>query len=133
MLYAINWFVVLILLALWSLAAWGFQAVAAWTVANAAGLTGGASEILSLQVPGWLAPWVPPELASVLPAMLSSLTPAVEFLLGLAPDLAGVLSVAVWVVWAIGSALLIVLGIVVSGVIAVLGRRRTEKPNLQVV
>jgi hypothetical protein len=129
MFYALNWFVVLILLALWSLAAWGFHTIAAWTIANAAGLKGGSSEILSQGVPAWLAPWMQPELASTLPAMVSSLTPAVDFLLGLAPGLAGVLSLAVWFVWAIGSVLLIVLGIVVSTVIAVLRRRRSAKPN----
>jgi hypothetical protein len=127
MFYALSWFVVFVLLALWSLAAWGFHAIAAWTIANAAGLQGGAGDVLSLQVPDWLAPWVPPELASTLPAMLSALTPTAEFLLGLAPEFAGVLSVAVWVIWAVGSVLLIVLGIVVSGVIAVLRRRRSAQ------
>jgi hypothetical protein len=125
MFYALSWFAVLILLALWSLAAWGFHAIAAWTISNAAGLKGGSSEILSQGVPAWLAPWMPPELASTLPAMVSSLTPVVDFLLGLAPGLAGVLSVAVWVAWAIGSVLLIVLGFVLSGVIAMLRRRRS--------
>jgi len=38
------------------------------------------------------------------------------------------LSVAVWVVWGIGSALLIVLGVVLSGLIAVL-RRRSNTPT----
>ncbi len=127
MFYALNWFIVVSLLALWSFTAWGFHAIAAWTVSHAVGLKSESGEILSLHVPDWLAPWVPPELASALPALLSALTPAVEFLLGLAPGLAGVLSVAVWVVWAIGSALLIVLGIVVSAVIAVLQRRRSAK------
>jgi hypothetical protein len=57
--------------------------------------------------------------------MLSAFTPAVEAVLEWAPALAGGLSVAVWVIWAIGSAMLIVLGVVLSGMIAVLRRRST--------
>ena len=43
MFYAISWFAVLSLLALWSLAAWALHAVAVWTVSNAGALTGAAS------------------------------------------------------------------------------------------
>lgn len=127
MFYALSWFVVFVLLALWSLAAWSFHAIAAWTIANAAGLKGSAGEVLSLQVPDWFAPWLPPEWTSALPAVLAALTSSVEFLLGLAPEFASVLSVAVWVIWGVGSVLLIVLGIVTSGVITVLRRRRSAK------
>lgn len=127
MFYALNWFVVVSLLALWSFAAWGFHAVAAWMVSNAGTLKANSGGIFSLGVPDWLAPWMPPELASALPAIVSALTPVVDSLLGFAPAMAGVLSVAVWVVWAIGSVLLIILGIVLSGVIAVLRRRRSAR------
>lgn len=127
MFYALNWFIVVSLLALWSFVAWGFHSVAAWMVSNAGTLKGDAGEILSLGVPPWLAPWMPPELASALPAMVSALTPAVDTLLGFAPAMAGVLSVAVWVVWAIGSTLLVVLGIVLSAVIALMLRRRSAR------
>jgi hypothetical protein len=127
MFYALNWFMVVSLLALWSFVAWGFHAVAAWMVSNAGALKANSGEVLSLGVPDWLAPWMPPELASALPAMVSALTPAVDSLLGFAPAMGGVLSVAVWVVWAIGSILLIVLGVVLSAVIALMLRRRSAK------
>ena len=129
MFYILNWFVVFSLLALWSLVAWGFHAIAAWLVSNAGALKSDTSEILTLGVPAWLAPWVPPELTSALPAMVSAVTPAVDALLGFAPAMAGALSVAVWVIWAIGSVLLIVLGIVLSGLIALLRRRRSAEPS----
>ena len=35
MFYALSWFFVVALLALWSLAAWALHAVAVWTVSNA--------------------------------------------------------------------------------------------------
>jgi len=124
MFYALSWFGVLSLLTLWTLAAWAFHAITAWTVSNAGVLAGGgalASE--GLRMPGWLAPWVPPELVLALNSMVSAITPTIEALLGWAPALAGGLSVAVWVVWGIGSVFLIVLGLVVSGLIAVLRSR----------
>ena len=127
MFYALGWFAVFILIALWSLAAWAFHAVTAWTISNAGVLAGSSGAIEALRLPDWLAPWVPPEFALALTSMLSAFTPAIEAVLDWAPALAGGLSVAVWAVWAIGSALLIVLGVVLSGMIAVL-RRRTSTP-----
>ncbi len=114
MLYALIWFSVLSLLALWSLAAWAMHAAAVWAVSSAGALTGVASDAASAAVgllpPEWLASWVPPEVAQALASLLSGLAPAVESLLQVAPALAGGLTVATWVLWGLGSALLILLG-----------------------
>jgi len=123
MFYALSWLAVFSLLALWSLAAWGFHAIGAWTVSSAGALAGGASGIAGLLLPDWLAPWTPTEIALAFTSLLTALTPAVDSVLGLAPALAGGLSVAVWVVWGIGSVVLIVLGFMATGLIAVLRRR----------
>ncbi len=123
MFYALNWFVVVSLALLWSFAAWAFHSIAAWTISNAGTLAGGTGAIEALQVPGWLTPWVPPELAVTLNAMVASLAPAIQSVLEWAPAMAGGLSIAVWTVWAIGAVLLIVLGFLVTGLIAVLSRR----------
>ncbi len=125
MFHAISWFVILSLLAFWSLAAWAFHAVAAWTASNAGVLAGGTGATTTFGVPYWLAPWIPSELATALASTMAALTPAIEAVLGWAPALAGGLSVVVWVVWAIGSALLVVAGILLSAMIAVLRRRST--------
>ena len=122
MFYALSWSVMFILLVLWSLAAWAFHSIAAWTVSNAGVLAGGAGATEGLRMPEWLAPWVPPEFALALNSMASAFTPAIEAALGWAPALAGGLSMAVWVVWAIGSVLLVALGFVATGLIAVLRR-----------
>ena len=103
MFYLLNWFVVFSLLALWSMVAWGFHAIAAWLVSNAG--------------------------SSALPTLVSAVTPVVDALLGFAPAMAGALSVAVWVIWGIGSVLLIVLGIALSGLIAMLSRRRPAQSD----
>lgn len=123
MLYALSWSVTFILLALWSLAAWAFHSIAAWTVSNAGVLAGSSGAIESLRVPDWLAPWIPPEFALAFTAMLSALSPAIEATLNQAPALAGGLSVGVWAVWGVGSALIIILGLVCSRLITVLRRR----------
>jgi hypothetical protein len=132
MFYALGWLVVFGLLALWSLAAYVFHAFTAWTVSNAGVLAGGTGLTEGLRLPEWLAPWVPAELAAALTSMVAALMPAFEAVLGWAPALAGGLSVAVWVVWAIGSALLIVLGVALSAVIAVF-RRRSALPAVRSV
>lgn len=129
MFYALNWFVVVSLFILWSLAAWAFHSVAAWTVANAGTLAGGAGAIEALQVPAWLAPWVPSEYASSLNLMISSLTPAIQTVLEWAPAVAGGLSIAVWTVWGIGAVLLIALGLLATGLISLLRRRLPTVPT----
>lgn len=123
MFYALNWFVVVSLFTLWSLAAWAFHSIAAWTISNAGTLAGGTGSIEALQVPVWLAPWVPAEFALALNSMIASFTPAIQTVLEWAPAMAGGLSIAVWTVWAIGAVLLIVLGFLVTGLIALLSRR----------
>ena len=127
MFYILSWFVVFSLLALWSLAAWAFHSITTWAASNAGVLAGGSGAALGLRVPDWLAPWIPPELSLAVTSMLSALTPAIEAVLGWAPALAGGLSVAVWVVWGIGSVFLVVLGFVLSGLITVLRRRDSTK------
>lgn len=64
MFYALSWFLVAALLALWSLAAWALNAVAVWTLSNAGGLSSAASGVGTIRLPDWLAPWVPPEICS---------------------------------------------------------------------
>lgn len=127
MLYALSWFVIFSLLALWSLASWALHAVAVWAVSNAGALTGAASGVASaeggLRLPEWLAAWVPPEATQWVTSMLSGVAPTVESLLQAAPALAGGLTVATWVLWGIGSALLILLGVGLH-LLIVMWRRR---------
>jgi len=121
--YALSWSVVFILLALWSLAAWMFHSITTWSVSNSGVLAGGSEAIEALRAPEWLAPWIPPELALAFTSMLSTFIPAIEAALNQAPALAGGLSVAIWAVWGAGSALIVILGFVCSGLIAALRRR----------
>lgn len=126
MFYAISWFLVFGLLALWSLGAWAFHSIATWAFANA-GILAGGSPTGTLRLPDWIAPWIPPDLAQALTSMLSAFTPAIQSLIDWMPALGSGLSAVVWVVWGLGSALLIGLGLVLSGVIAVLRRRASTR------
>ena len=131
MFHVMSWLVVLALVVVWSLAAWGLHAVAVWTVSNAGALSGAVSGAVSgaasgvgaIRLPEWLAPWVPQEVSQSLTALLSGLAPVVESVLQATPALAGGVTVAIWVVWAIGSALLVLLGVGLHLFIAMWRRR----------
>ncbi len=123
MFYALSWFTVLTLLALWSLAAWALHAVAVWTVLNAGALTGAASGADTIVVPGWLAVWVPPDVAQWANQLMAGLAPFVDGVLQAAPALAGGLTVATWVIWGFGSLLLVLLGAGLHLLIALWRRR----------
>lgn len=107
----LSWFVVFLLLALWFLAAWVLHAVVTWAVANAGALSGAALDSGALALPEWLVPWVPPELVQAIAQLIAGLGPVVDTVLQAAPALAGVLTVATWGIWGIGSVLLILLGV----------------------
>jgi hypothetical protein len=121
--YLLSWFVVFSLLALWSLGAWVFHALTVWAVSNAGAWSGAAAGASGLQVPAWLSPWVPPEVVQAITSLISGLALAVDGLLQAVPALAGGLSVATWVIWGIGSVLLVLLGAGLHLLIAVMRRR----------
>lgn len=123
MFYALSWFVVVALLALWSLAVWALHAVAVWTASNAGALSGAASGAGTMALPDWLAPWVPPEIAQSVTQLLAGLGSLVDGLLQAAPALAGGVTVTTWVVWGIGSMLLVMLGAGLHLLIALWRRR----------
>ncbi len=123
MFYALSWFFVASLVALWSLAAWALHALAVWTVSNAGALTGAASGASTITVPDWLAPWLPPEAAQWASQLIASLAPLADSLLQAVPALAGGVTIATWVIWGIGSVLLVLLGAGLHLLIALLRRR----------
>lgn len=123
MFYVLTWFFIIALLALWSLTAWALHALAVWTVSSAGALSGAASGAGTLALPDWLAPWVPPELVQAVASLVTGFGPVVDGLLQTAPALAGGLTVATWVIWGIGSALLVLLGAGLHLLIALWRRR----------
>lgn len=128
MYYALSWFVIVALWALWSGAAWVLNVVAVWTVSHAGALSSAASGVGASRLPDNLAPWVTPETAQTVSQMLAGLWPLIDGLLQAAPALAAGLTVAIWVVWGIGSALLLLLGVALHALITRLCRR-TNAPS----
>jgi len=129
MLYALNWFGVASLLALWSLATWMLHAVVAWTATNVGTLSGAASGVGGSTLPDWLAPWVPAALVQSLNQLLAGLGPMIDGLLQAAPTLVGGLTVATWAIWGIGSVLLIMMGAGMHVLIALWHRRGGHRPG----
>ena len=127
MLYVLNWSVTAACWALWSFSVWALHALTVWTVSRAGTLTGSATGFGPVRPPDWLAPWVPPELTQAVGALLSSLGPIVESLLKAAPSVAGGVTVASWVIWGMGSALLLVLGAGLHLFLAMWRRRRSGR------
>jgi hypothetical protein len=123
MFYALSWFLILFFFGLWSLTVWAANAVALWTIAQAGTWNGMSAGTVSLALPDWLALWVPPELAQALTAMLAGVAPMVESLLQSTPALAGGITVAAWVVWALGGITLLLLGAGLHMLIAMWRRR----------
>jgi len=76
-------------------------------VSNASALTGVASDVEGFLLPQWLLAWVPPELTQAMTSLLADFAPVVESLLQTMPALAGGLTVVAWVIWGLGSALLL--------------------------
>lgn len=123
MFYVISWFFVVALLGMWSLAMWALHGVAVWTVSGAGALMSAASDAGAPALPDWLAPWVPTELVQATKALMAGFGPLVDSLLQAAPMLANGLTLVTWVVWAICSALLLLLGAGLHLGIALLRRR----------
>lgn len=126
MLHALTWFGIVGLLAMWSLAMWGMHSLVAWGLTNAGVLAGASGAIDAVRLPPWLAPWIPPPLADAFESIVAALAPALKALIDGAPSLTGGVTTTAWVVWGVGSALLVGLGLLLSGLIAVWQRRASE-------
>ena len=124
MFYGLTWLLVTGLIALWSLGAWAVHATAAWSLANVGALAGGGA-LQDIVVPDWLAPWIPPDVVEALASMAASFAPAITALLDWAPTLTSGLSALVWVLWACGTVLLVVVGIALSVLVKVMRRKAT--------
>lgn len=109
--YAFSWFVVAALLMLWSLFAWALHAAAVWAVSSAGALSGAASDAATMALPPWLAAWVPQEMLQWMSQWQTWLGPMLDGLVQFAPTLAGGWTVLAWIVWGLGSLLLLLAGI----------------------
>lgn len=128
MLHALAWFVVVSLIALWSLLAWAFHASAQWAAEQAGALASGGSLPQAMGLPPALEAWIPAEWVGLLQSLLAALGPSLDTLSSWLPSLASGLStgltVVVGLVWVLGLLCLLLLGAALSGAVALFKGRR---------
>lgn len=123
MFYAINWFLSLALLALWSVACWAVHAVTVWVVSSAGALAGGSAVADVILMPAWLKAWMPPELMGQWEALVSWAGPIVQSVLEAVPALAGAVTFLAWALWGLGAVVLVALAAGIHILIAPAQRR----------
>lgn len=123
MLLALAWFVVLALLAVWSMCVWLLHSIAVWSTTGAGSLVAQSKQIDSLALPNWVGVWVPPELMLALKSSVSTALPFVESALGALPAATAWLSPLAWIVWGFGALLLIAVGAVVHVAMSMMRKR----------
>jgi hypothetical protein len=106
MAFLVAWVLVLLLLALWSSLVWAVQSFLAALLSHAGRLGAG-----DWSLPDSLRDWLPRAVADWLVSTVETLTPQLQSLAGALPSLSGGITVLAWVVWALGAALLLVLGL----------------------
>lgn len=122
MLYAISWFLVLVLFATWSAGIWVAHSLAVWSLTTFGAMVGHSPQIDRLPIPDWVALWIPADTIVSLKASAAAVLPWIESSLSALPSLAGWLTPLAWVVWGVGF-LILALGAVALQVLISLKRR----------
>lgn len=120
--HVLSWLLVFGCVALWSLLAWAFHGLGAWALTQAGGVANGTGTWDGFKLPDWLAPWVPADYLEAVTATVAAFGPSVQALLGFLPAFEGAWTVAAWVIWGLGVALLVVIGLLLSMVITLMRR-----------
>ena len=123
MLLALAWFVVLALLAAWSMSVWLLHSIAVWSTTGAGSLVAQSKQIDGLALPNWVGVWVPPELMLALKSSVSTVLPFVESALGALPTATAWLSPLAWIVWGFGALLLLAVGAVINVAMSMMRKR----------
>ncbi len=110
MVYALIWFFVATLVAFWSLAVWVLHSISAWALGSAGGLSGISTAAANIPRPDWLAPWLPAEAWQAMVNLIHGTVPVINSLLQSLPALDSGLAVVAWLVWGVGTAMLVLLG-----------------------
>jgi len=123
--YAISWFLVLMLLAIWSVTAWALHAVAAWSTRGLGQLVDQAQTLEQL-LPAWVALWLPSEWMDAIKANTAVVLPWLQSALSDMPSVAHWFGPMAWGVWAMGAVFLVVSGVALHTLIALM--RRAARP-----
>ena len=117
MFVAILWFSVLALFLVWSVSAWVLHAFVVWSMNSFGTLSGHVPSVDALTLPPSLMLWIPPEMMSVFTSTAAMAWPFIEIGLSMLPAIAGWLTPLTWVVWGIGSLVLLAIAAVLHAMI----------------
>ncbi len=126
MLYAISWFLILALLAIWSVGVWGLHSIAVWSIHGVGAMVGQSHPMDRLPVPGWVGLWFPADLTLAFKTSAAAVLPWVESFLSALPSLAGWLAPVAWIVWGIGFVLLTLGAVALHAVISMTNRSAAQ-------
>lgn len=126
--HGLAWTLILALWGVWSLLCWLARLVVGWD-----GWRQGAdwaAHVPELPLPDWLSAWLGLEWVQRLRDALVAWGPELQGWMQSWPDLSGIATGVLGLVWALGTVLLVLLGVGLSGVIVLV--RRSRAPSLQV-
>ena len=126
MIHALLWSVVALSLACWSLLSWAAHALVSWPGWRAGNPAAWSAWIEQLALPAWLAPWLPAGAFNTVKSAIVASGPLLESVVGSLPIAAAWIVGAVWVVWALGSVILLVLGALGSGLVAAFAGKKAR-------
>ncbi len=126
MIHALVWSVVAVLLAFWSLVAWAAHALVSWPGWRAGNPAAASAWIEQLALPAWLAPWLPAGVFEAFKSAIVASGPLLESVVGSLPIAAAWIVAAVWVIWALGTVTLLVLGALGSGLVAAFAGKKAR-------
>lgn len=141
MLYAVMWAMVSLLIIFWSVTAWGLHTAVQWLAglepdkleaATAAAGDATREAVPPLGIPEWVTVNLPPGIVEAWLAWVQALLPWLQSLLLQAPALIDWLSPAIWIVWGLGTFLLLLAGIAMHvGIRLFAGRRMPPADSVQ--
>ena len=124
MFFAITWFLVLTLLAIWSVSVWVSHSLVFWSLTHVGALVDRPQHAEAL--PGWIAIWIPPEWAVTFQAITEAVVPVVESALSALPSAAQWLTPLAWISWGIGLLILVGAGLAVTALISMTRRAAAQ-------
>ena len=123
MAFLVGWFLVLLLLALWSGLVMTMHAFLTGLLAHAGGVGAG-----GWNLPESLRDWLPTAVADWLVSTVETLSPQLQALVAALPSLAGGVTVLAWVAWTLGALTLLVLGLAIHVAIALWRKSKQSTP-----
>lgn len=126
MLYAISWFLVLTLLAIWSASVWLAHSFAIWSLTGLGALVGHTQPIERLPLPGWISLWAPSELILAFKSLAATVYPFVESVLSALPSPALWLTPLAWATWGIGLVILLAGAAAMHALITMMRRGKAQ-------